>query len=239
MTIKRDDRGLFVVLEGIDGAGTTTQTALLAERLKARDIACIKTFEPTKQGPGEYLRRMIYRELPMPEGELTMAYLMNADRAEHLARVVLPALTKKQVVICDRYMLSTMAYQSAKTYTSLSDGRTVPDVVESSLLEICQIMKPLFLPDITVFLATSLETAVQRRASRDGDDVFETSKVQLEVFRAYNQIVYHRYDKEYGLDQTVVIVDGEAPVDEVTDQIEIAVMNAVHRKQMHRVNLSW
>lgn len=106
----------FVVLEGLDGAGTTTQTKLLVERLTARGIPAIATHEPTSGPIGTLIRRALRHDWPRPEGELgsveppswaTLALLFAADRLEHLQRVVDPALAQGKVVVSDRYDLST------------------------------------------------------------------------------------------------------------------------------------
>jgi dTMP kinase len=104
--------GVLLALEGVDGSGKTTQAHLLAEALKQRGFAVVLTREPSSGEAGAQLRR--YLEGPAryrsPEEELA---LFMADRREHVARLIEPALAAGQVVVTDRYYHSSVAYQGA------------------------------------------------------------------------------------------------------------------------------
>jgi len=104
-------RGRFFVFEGIDGTGKSTQVRLLAENLRQRGMEVAETFEPSDGPHGRRLREMFSRrhELTLEE-ELA---LFMADRMDHVQRVIEPALAAGRTVICDRYYLSTAAYQGA------------------------------------------------------------------------------------------------------------------------------
>jgi len=104
--------GVLLALEGVDGSGKTTQARLLAEALKRRGHRVVLTREPTAGPAGERLRRYLAgpgRHL-RPVAELA---LFVADRREHVARVIKPALAAGQTVITDRYYYSSVAYQGA------------------------------------------------------------------------------------------------------------------------------
>jgi dTMP kinase len=103
------EKPLFIVFEGIDGSGKSTQVRLLASRLKALGIPCIETAEPSDGRFGREIRSLIVR--PRPEDE---ARLFTKDRRDHLRRVILPALHADVTVICDRYLYSSVAYQGAR-----------------------------------------------------------------------------------------------------------------------------
>ncbi|MCS6800780.1 MAG: dTMP kinase [Chloroflexota bacterium] len=102
--------GCFIALEGLDGAGTTTQCALLADALRRRGHAVLATREPTDRPIGELLRRFLSGSLPLAPA--TVALLFAADRLEHLQRDIAPALEAGAVVVSDRSLLSSLAYQS-------------------------------------------------------------------------------------------------------------------------------
>jgi dTMP kinase len=103
--------GLFVVFEGIDGTGKSTQINLLAEKLRRLGLSVISTYEPTDGPYGRKIRELfVNRSTVSHEEELE---LFMADRRQHVEAVIRPALEKGQVVLCDRYYLSTAAYQGA------------------------------------------------------------------------------------------------------------------------------
>lgn len=100
---------MFITLEGGEGVGKTTQRALLAERLQREGYACVSTREPGGTALGRALREILLHGDPLtPLAEL---FLYAADRAEHVQKCILPALAAGQVVVCDRFTDSTLAYQ--------------------------------------------------------------------------------------------------------------------------------
>lgn len=103
--------GLFIVLEGIDGSGTTTQARLLAEWLESLGHKVTLTAEPTTRPVGALIRQILKGALPEAD-EMLMAFLFAADRADHLHNVILPALAAGRIVVSDRHYLSSVAYQS-------------------------------------------------------------------------------------------------------------------------------
>ena len=110
--------GLFIVLEGIDGSGTTTQSRLLAEWLRSLGHEVVLTAEPTRRPIGALIRQILQGRLtddrgqPLQADETTMAFLFAADRSDHMASIVLPALAAGRIVVSDRHYLSSVAYQS-------------------------------------------------------------------------------------------------------------------------------
>jgi dTMP kinase len=121
----------FCVLEGLDGAGTTTMAGLLSDALKAVDLRVRLTAEPTEGPFGQLLRRHLAKEVELDPR--TAALVFTADRADHLGSVIRPALARGRWVVCDRYLLSTLAYQGAEgvdreAILAASVGFDVPDV---------------------------------------------------------------------------------------------------------------
>jgi dTMP kinase len=99
----------FIVFEGIDGSGKSTQAKLLAARLADRGIPVLLTAEPSDGPVGQIIRSMTTRLEPEEE-----ARLFTEDRRDHVERIILPALTEGRTVICDRYIYSSVAYQGAR-----------------------------------------------------------------------------------------------------------------------------
>lgn len=121
----------FLVLEGPDGSGTTTQARLLSEALRARGLQVCPTAEPSDGPIGRLLRDHVRGRIAFDP--LAEALAFSADRADHLTRVIRPALRSASWVVCDRYLLSTLAYQGvggvpAGRILDMSDGFDVPDL---------------------------------------------------------------------------------------------------------------
>jgi dTMP kinase len=121
------NKGLLIVFEGIDGTGKSTQMSLLARYLRGKGFAVIETREPTNGQFGQQIRALYTnRSGVSPEQELE---LFLADRREHVDSVLTPALQEGKIVLCDRYFLSTAAYQggigpsSAGAISGASDTR--------------------------------------------------------------------------------------------------------------------
>jgi dTMP kinase len=157
---------MFIVIEGIDGSGKTTQCERLVDFLSGRlgRSFVVGTFEPGGWSGGDILRNLSLRgEF---EGRWSRFFLFMADRCEHLRRVILPALEKGCIVVCDRYTASTMAYQV------LSDPRVSKETAEfMSRLPACLGMPT---PDAVILLDVGVDIAEARMRERGKRDFFET-----------------------------------------------------------------
>lgn len=168
-------KGLFIVLEGIDGAGTTTQGRRLVRRLRRRGLRATFTSEPSTGVVGRYIRRCL-RARPGPSPE-RLALLFAADRLDHLERVIRPALRGGAVVVCDRYVLSSLAYQG----------------VEGDAAWVRTLNARAPAPDLTVLLDVSPRVAARRRGSRGtSPDRYEVDAFQREVAARYRRLTHAR-----------------------------------------------
>ncbi|MDR1483083.1 MAG: dTMP kinase [Synergistaceae bacterium] len=157
---------MFIVLEGIDGSGKTTQCGKLADFLSERfgRSSVMRTFEP-----GDWEGGGALRDLSLNGGfedRWSRFFLFMADRCEHLTRVILPALREGRVVICDRYTASTMAYQV------FSD----PGIPKKTAEFVSRLPGYLGMPvpDAVLLLDIDVDTAEARLAARGKRDFFET-----------------------------------------------------------------
>jgi dTMP kinase len=207
-------KGRFVVLEGIDGSGTTTQAALAATGLRRKGFAVLQTQEPSEGPIGTLIRQALKGKLggpgrAGPPSEQTLALMFAADRLDHLEAEILPALHKGKVVICDRYLLSSLAYQ----------GAACPiDWVE----EINAAAAP---PDLTIFLDVKTETAARRRASRGASrELFETDERQRKVRRQYAVAIRRREKRD-----RILQIDGNRPVKDVAAEVQEAVLSELRK----------
>ncbi|MDA8389711.1 MAG: dTMP kinase [Gammaproteobacteria bacterium] len=148
---------MFITLEGIDGSGKTTQIATLAKRLRAQGHDVVLTREPGGTAVGERLRTVLLESADMqPRTELL---LMFAARLENLAQIVLPALALGRIVLCDRYLDATYAYQGY--------GRRLPLPLIDELVRSLAVPQP----DLTLLLDLPPETALARRCDRRIDRI--------------------------------------------------------------------
>jgi dTMP kinase len=200
--MKRSQRGRFVVLEGLDGAGTTTQTQRLAERLRAEGTRVRTTREPSDGPIGTLIRQALTGRLGLPGrsgplSEETLALLFAADRRDHVDAEIAPALERGEWVLCDRYLLSSLAYQ----------GTALP----RAWVETINATAPS--PDLTLFLEVKTQVAASRRGGRGGPaELFENDARQRKVARAYRESIRLRSRHE-----RIVELDGSQSVDQVTE----------------------
>lgn len=164
----------FIVLEGIDGAGKSTQAKMLVERLESYGYTVCSTFEPSKLSVGAWLRGQLHSGA-VGLDELARCYLFAADRAQHLDQVIRPALECGEVVVCDRYMLSTFAYQRSDPGNQISLER---------LMEIHQ-FEP---PDLTILLKIDPKVSLYRMSDRDNASVYEEKKKLGRIAKNYAEL---------------------------------------------------
>jgi dTMP kinase len=193
------NRGQLIAFEGLDGCGKSTQVTRLAAALRAAGHDVVETREPTN---GKYGQRI--RSLAKSGGSVSHAEELRwfvEDRREHVAAVVEPALSAGRVVICDRYFLSTVAYQGAR-------GADADEVLESSEAEFP-------IPDLVVLLEITPDAGLARVHERGR--AIESHFEEVEYLMAVDAI-FRRIDRPY-----LVRIDGSAN----TDAVESAVAECV------------
>jgi len=186
-------RGTLIILEGPDGGGTTRHSDFLADRLRKSGIDVLLTAEPTDSVIGQQIRSILHGQT-MPSAE-AVQLLFCADRAEHVKNVIEPALASGKVVICDRYILSTLLYGSVLG-------------VDKKWLE--QVNNVFPQPDLTIITLPPFEVCCERIDRRGVRDQFEGNTFQRQVYDAYKAVE----------DPNVVFVDTSGEKEEVADMIE-------------------
>ena len=166
-TAPRSNRGLFVTLEGIEGAGKSTQVKTVAAYLRGQGRIVIETREPGGTAVGEAIRRVLLQPSPTPMEPETELLLMFAARAEHVNKLIEPALVSGQCVVSDRFTEASYAYQGG--------GRNVP-WARIAMLE--DLVQGALRPDLTLLLDVPAPIALNRARQRDGTpDRFESEAV--------------------------------------------------------------
>jgi len=174
--------GLFIVMEGIDGCGSTTHAKLLAEAIRGLGARVVLTCEPSSGPIGALIRQALQRRLPGPDASTprhvdwtTMALLFAADRMDHLDSTIVPALRSGSVVISDRYDLSSLASQSVTAHGG-SDPVPWIRTLNTQALR----------PDLTLVIDVPAEIAEERRRARGGvEELFEARELQARLATVY------------------------------------------------------
>jgi dTMP kinase len=190
-------RGAFIVIEGLDGSGKTTQARLLVQKLRNSHKA-VYTTEPSRGKIGSFIRECcLFEEKRLDSA--TEALLFAADRIEHIQNEVVPALNKGLLVISDRYLYSSLAYQGS---TGLS------------LEWIEAINKHALKPDLAVFIDVAPET-VMARLNRN-KSVMETLETQRKVREVYLKFVAN---------DSLIRIDGDKLVAELSEALYSRVLH--------------
>jgi dTMP kinase len=191
--MKRAKKGLLIVFEGIDGTGKSTQMALLAASLRQQRLDVLETREPTMGKFGGQIRALYTNRNGVTREEELELFL--ADRREHVQELLLPALAAGKIVLCDRYFLSTAAYQGSlgnsapsSTIPGASDTQPSP-TVGFTPAEIIEKNSFAPTPDLALLFSLSPQTGIQRITTGRGD-------------------ILNDFEREAALERVAAIFDG-------------------------------
>lgn len=192
-------RGKFITFEGCDGCGKSTQLRLLSEYLTKNGIAHIFTREPGGGKISEAIREILLSGKNMEMTDECEALLYAASRVQHLADRVEPALAEGKLVICDRYVDSSFAYQAC------ARGLGMDFIKKINAFAIEK-----YLPDVTVFIDLTPEAAFLRKHGADQNDRLELAGMEFHkrVYEGYKAVATAEPER-------VVCVDGTQTPDEV------------------------
>ncbi len=196
-------RGVFICIEGLDGCGKTTQTKLLVRRLRKMKRDAVYTAEPSRGRIGNFIRKYCLHSNKRMS-VVVEALLFAADRLEHVECEILPALNEGKIVVSDRYVYSSMAYQGAAGL----DLKWIGMINEHAIR-----------PELAIFIDVEPNTVIKRLKSKKS--VMENLETQLKVREVYMKFV----EKE-----DLVKIDGNKPKSEVADAILKVVMKLLHEK---------
>ncbi|HUT77193.1 MAG TPA: dTMP kinase [Polyangia bacterium] len=195
-------RGHLIVFEGVDGAGTTTQAQALKRAFVARGLPAHVTAQPSAGPVGMLIRQVLSGRLVLhgakAPGWATMALLFAADRQDHQEAEIEPNLRDGVNVICDRYLYSSVIYQSL----SSAKPETVPWIREIN----ARIRRP----DLVMFLRVTVRDAALRREQRSGRaELYDDADFQGRLVERYNDL------QDLFPDHLIVALDGARPVETI------------------------
>ncbi|HEY1099767.1 MAG TPA: dTMP kinase [Myxococcota bacterium] len=194
-------RGRFIVVEGADGVGSTTQVQRLVEGLQLAGRTVHQTAEPSKGPIGLLIRQMLGGERPRTQIHKELALLFAADRLDHIAREIEPQLAAGVDVVSDRYTLSSLVYQSL-------------DLPFDWVRDLNRFAVP---ADVTVLISLPLELAWQRLEARLQSgavkEVFDVKTTQTRIHAEYER---------QARKQNAVIINGDGSVDDVANRVQQA-----------------
>ncbi len=196
-------RGKFITFEGCDGCGKSTQLKMFSDYLTRKGVPHIFTREPGGGKISEQIREVLLSGKNLEMTDECEALLYAAARVQHLSDRVEPALSEGKLVICDRYVDSSLAYQAY----ARGLGREFVEKINAFALE-------RYLPDVTVFIDLTPEAAFRRKKGVDQNDRMELAGIDFHnrVYAGYKTIAAEQPER-------VVCVDGNKTPSEIFDDI--------------------
>ncbi len=201
---------MLITFEGIEGCGKTTQIELLSDYLAGQGYPVVKTREPGGTGFGEALRKLLLKK-GMSVGPLCELLVFMAMRAQHVDEVILPALQQNKIVLCDRFIDATYAYQGSGRKIDAGTINTLNAMVTKGIR-----------PNLTILLDITAEKGLKRRAASSDMDRIEAEEI------SFHQRVRNAYDRlakeEPG---RFFVVDGSLKIEAIHDLIRTKVLSTL------------
>jgi dTMP kinase len=200
-----EKRGLFIVFEGIDGSGTSTQVLELMKKIedldKYQDV--IRTHEPWKN---KRIKEILEQDKDVYSNAEELAHLYIGDRTDHSYTLILPNLLARAIILCSRYKISTCAFQWAQGMPLIK------------LLQMHE-HRGILVPDVTFFLDVNREVAAQRMKERASQEKFERNAEFIDrVITNYRKLteISEKYPQLFG---RIIRIDANANLNEVTKEV--------------------
>lgn len=203
--LKNTNKGKFIVFEGLDGSGQSTQAGLLKDFLLEKGYEVILTKEPTIDSEaGRKIRKVLDKKLDISSKKLQELFAQ--DRKEHLENTIIPALKQGRIVISDRYFFSSFSYGAA-------NGLDLEWLIEINNL--------FLLPNIIFLLEVKPETCIGRIEGRGLEKTLFEKKEKLEKTWETYKILPGRFENVY-------LINGERPIDEVFKETKKILSNKLN-----------
>ncbi len=196
-------KGFFISFEGVEGSGKSTQVGLLASRLREDGKDIVVTREPGGTRIGELIREITHAKDNVDLTAVCEAYLMSASRAQHVREIIKPALSIGKIVICDRFIDSSLAYQGY--------GRKLG---EGMIEELNKLALDSILPDLTILLNVEPRMGFARRNHTDKIDRLDLQKEDFynRVYEGYHELA-RKFNKRF------LVIDSTKSINDVAEII--------------------
>jgi dTMP kinase len=205
---------LFVTFEGPDGSGKTTQIRLLRAYLEEKGYPVCQTREPGGTSIGDQIRQVLHDTTNVEMQATTEILLYSASRAQLVEEVIRPALARSQIVLCDRYAQSTLAYQGYGRQLDLGILQAITAFATGGLQ-----------PDLIVYLDISVEEGLRRKRRAHEIEEDEWNRMDQQAVNFYRR-VRQGYLRLAGEEPTRwLIVDARQPVEAIQESIRQAVLS--------------
>ena len=199
-------KGKFITLEGPDGSGKSTMINLIGQYLKERELPHILTREPGGTEIGEKIRKIIIDIDNKIMGPETEALLFSASRSQHVYEKIMPAIEDGKIVVCDRFLLSSLAYQGVGRNLGIENVKAINDFGLRGIV-----------PDLILFFHVDPEVTLLRKTKEGGDRLEEEGYL-------FHRDVYNGYIALLGkYPDNIVMIDAAKPIEEVYAQTIIAI----------------
>ncbi|NMA04517.1 MAG: dTMP kinase [Clostridiales bacterium] len=197
-------KGIFITLEGLDGSGKSTQALYIKDFLEERGYEVLLTREPGGTEIGEKIRQILLDKKNKEMSAITEALLYAASRAQHVEQVIVPALEDGKIVLCDRFIDSSIAYQGKGRELGLEA------VMDINKFATCGLV-----PDITILLDMDPEASLNRIKTVKGTDRLEQEKLDFHrrVYEGYRDLANMYPDR-------IRVIDANKTVGEIGREIE-------------------
>ncbi|SHE45426.1 dTMP kinase [Clostridium fallax] len=211
-------KGLFIVFEGPDGSGKTTLMNLVGDYLKNRGITCILTREPGGINISEQIREVILNKNNTKMDGRTEALLYAASRRQHLVEKVIPALNDGKIVLCDRFVLSSLAYQG------YARGLGIDEVMNINMFAIEE-----YMPDINILFDIEPEIGLKRIEKNKEREV---NRLDLEAIEFHKKVREGYLILEEKFKDKVVKIDASRNIDSVKEDV-LLIIDRIIDKNKH------
>ena len=207
-------KGLFITFEGPDGSGKTTVSKNVFNMLIENGYDAIYTREPGGIGISEQIRNVILDPKNTAMDKKTEALLYAASRRQHLIEKVFPALEAKQIIICDRFLDSSLAYQGYGRKIGVEDVLKINEFA----IENC-------MPDKTIYLDIDAQTGLNRIEKRESKDRLDQESINfhLDVVAGYQEIIKENTDR-------IIVIDAKNDISNVTAKCYDEIVKIINAK---------